>query len=1061
MLESVNAFGDGLQTEKKEWLPSGARIDYRILGPLEVRQAGERIDPSSHNQRVLLLDLLINRGRRISRERLIDDLWAEDPPATAPGVLQNYISALRRILGAETIETVGQGYTIRVERGAIDVDRFEDLVAAARTARDAGDAAAVGQHSAAALELWRGEPLSDVAYEPFARAAIAQLDALWGETIELKLESEILEGRARLAIPELEAAVHAHPLREHLWWLLMLALYRSGRQGDAVRTFQRARQASIDQLGLEPTVHLRDLERAILAQDPALDEVLPGVSRVVSRAQLPSNRVASSPVALVGRFAERAAVLAHLDGGWTGEGGGLCLLEGEPGIGKSRLLDEANLAALSAGSTVLAARSYETETGRPFGVWTDALRSVDLGALPEPLRIELTPLLPELGGERLDVDDPARLHDAVSAALTALTADATITILLDDLQWLDESSASLLHYVLRRVGTNPVAVVATARTAELKANSTASRLVEALRREDQLFEIVLGPLDAPSIAQLTVPIAPNADATMIAEACNGNPLFAIEMARGIALGGDALSSRLDALIGDRLSRLSAEASALVPWIAAFGRSVDPALLAEVINRPLGDLIEPLTEMEHNALLEVQADGGYDFSHDLVRTAAYKRQSTPRRAMLHTRIGVVLESAPDPDDTLAADAARHADAGGDSATCARACLRAARRCLRVGAHRDAESHALRGRTHARRLPYRQRIPIDLQLIHTLLHPALRLHDPGDLGAALTELCADAQRFDLRAELSSGLYLLARVNHWGWGDIPRARALMQRALDVLEVASGPDVEPILEGARCLAYLEIDMDRTTELFGQLAGLGDLATRSHQYQWGLGLVRAWSGDFDGARLALSQAITLAAVRDDHWAVFECSARLAVLDIDAGNIAAAEPVIAELAAAAVRLGAGGSEPTYASAIAALHRLADTSFPSDAFLAEIAALEAMDARFLVPDLLSSAAHLAYRNDRPHDAAAFARRAIDVAAEVDKPNEAARAHAVLACIAAARHERDTASRHVEAARAQVRSLRTDVEHLMREAERLGQTEPNAKETPWPSSSSKSDSIPPST
>src|SRR5687768_423988 len=106
MLESVNALGDGIQANK-EALPSGPRNDYRILGPLEVSRAGDRIDPSSQKQRALLLDLLINRGRRVGRDRLIDDLWAEDPPATAPGVLQNYISALRRILGAETIETIG------------------------------------------------------------------------------------------------------------------------------------------------------------------------------------------------------------------------------------------------------------------------------------------------------------------------------------------------------------------------------------------------------------------------------------------------------------------------------------------------------------------------------------------------------------------------------------------------------------------------------------------------------------------------------------------------------------------------------------------------------------------------------------------------------------------------------------------------------------------------------------------------------------------------------------------------------------------------------------------
>jgi hypothetical protein len=406
-------------------------------------------------------------------------------------------------------------------------------------------------------------------------------------------------------------------------------------------------------------------------------------------------------------------------------------------------------------------------------------------------------------------------------------------------------------------------------------------------------------------------------------------------------------------------------------------------------------------------------------------------------MLHTRIGAVLEGAADPDDVLAADAARHADAGGDSATCARASVRAARRCLRLGAHREAEDHALRGRRHARQLPPAQRIPIDLQLVHTLLHPALRLHDPGDLGSDLTELCAEAQRLGLSADLSSGLYLMARLHHWGWGDIPRARALMQRALSVIEAASGPDVDPILEGARCLAYLEIDMERTTQLFVQLSGLHDLATRSHQYQWGLGLVRAWNGDLDGARLALREAIRLAAAREDHWAEFECSARLALLEIDIGDPGEAEPLVRDLPPAAARLGPGGSEAAFALAIAALHRLVAEPSQVDAFLTEVAALEAIDARFLVPELLGIAAQLADRHGDLHLTSTLAWRALDLAEGVDKPNEAARAHALLACLAAVQNEAEEVIAHIRAVREVGTTLPAHVEHLLRQATRLGE------------------------
>lgn len=1011
-------------------------VEYRILGPLEVLRAGERVEPGSPKQRALLLDLLINRGRSISRDRLIDHLWAEDPPATAPGVLQNYVSALRRTVGAEGIRTVGATYELFVRADQVDADRFERLIELARAARVAGDAGAMREHSSAALDLWRGDPLVEVAYEPFARAPIAQLDALHGEAVELLLEGEILAGRPRQAIPGLEVAVDAHPLREQLWWLLMLALYRSGRQAEALLAFQRARRAAIDQLGLEPSARLRQLEEAILVQDPALvHEPAAPASHRPSTMRPQGTPSAPAPPALAGRHSERAAVLAYLDAAWRGEGPRLFLLLGEPGIGKTRLLEEAHLTALAAASIVLTGRSYEAESGRPFGPWIDALRSVDLGDLPEAVRAELVPLLPELGSERPDVDDPGRLHDAVTTALATMAAHAPVTVLLDDLHWLDAPSASLLHYVARHVEGKRVALLATARTGELEANSPASRLVGALRRDDRLRSIAVGPLDAESIGVLTAPIAPDADATVIAGASHGNPLFAIEMARGLARGDDALSSRLDALLGDRLSRLSAGAAMLVPWLAAFGRGVEPSVLAETVNRPLEELVEPLGEMEHHSVLQVLGDGTYDFQHDLVRTAAYKRLSTPRRAMLHTRIGTVLASSPDPEDVLAADAARHADVGGDSATCARASVRAARRCLRLGAHREAEDHALRGRRHAKRLPPASRIPLDLQLIHTLLHPALRLHDPGDLGADLTELCREAQRLDLRAELSSGLYLLARLHHWGWGDIPRARALLQRALDVITGASGPDVDPILEGARCLAYLEIDMERTTALFEQLAGLHDLATRSHQYQWGLGLVRAWNGDLGGARRALREAVFLAAERDDHWAVFECSARLLLLEVDVGDPDEVRPLLRELAPAAARLGGGGSEARFAAAIAALHRVAGDPGAMDAFLTEVAALEAIDARFLVPELLGIAAQLAYRGADLDQARTLAVRALEIAGTVDKPYEAARAHGLLACVAAARKEAEGVVAHVHAARERGGRLPAQVEHLLGEAARL--------------------------
>jgi tetratricopeptide (TPR) repeat protein len=607
-------------------------------------------------------------------------------------------------------------------------------------------------------------------------------------------------------------------------------------------------------------------------------------------------------------------------------------------------------------------------------------------------------------------------------------------VLLDDLHWLDEASLSLLHFAIRELPDADVAFMATARPAELGENIACTRMLGALPREDALVELRIGPLAPATIAELAESIAPGADAEQIAKATHGNPLFALKMAKALARGDEPLSSRVDALIADRLARLDERASALVPWIAAFGRSIPPALLARLVERDSADLFEALGDLECHGILQASDDGTFDFVHDLVRSAAYKRLSPPRRAMLLARIGAVLAAMPDPDDTIAADSARHADLGEDSATCAAASARAARRCLRLLAYRDAEELVALGRGHAHRLAPEQRVRAEFELIHALLHPGVRLRDPGDLARDLTNLCAEAQRFGLDAELSGGLSLLARAYHWGWGDIPRARALLERAARLIETAHAPKLEPLLESARCLAYLEMDMTRTYRLFDDLGTLHHLAAGSVQYQWGLGLVRAWNGETDEARRALTQAIELSTGRADHWIVFECTARLALLELEAGAVDAAESLCAQLEPLATKLGKG-SEMPYARAIGALHAVASGDQRSDAELdAALAELEAIDARFLIPDLLGIAAEFHYRAGRLDLAADVADRALRVASDVARPPEEARASAVLACVAATRGDLDAARAHLTA-HADEASMSRHVEGWRHEAERL--------------------------
>jgi DNA-binding SARP family transcriptional activator/streptogramin lyase len=243
-----------------------ARISYLILGPLEVREGETAVALSGGQQRKLLAILLLRAGEAVSSDRLIDELWHGEPPETAAKALQGYVSSLRKQLGPDRIETVGSGYRLSVAAADIDSRRFEELLAEARPLERAPAAAKLRE----ALGLWRGPALADFAYEDFAQHEIERLEELHLGGIERRIDLELALGHHDDLVPELEALVRAHPLRERLRGFLMVALYRSGRQAEALDAYQDARRVLRDELGLEPSEELQALQRAILDHDESL-----------------------------------------------------------------------------------------------------------------------------------------------------------------------------------------------------------------------------------------------------------------------------------------------------------------------------------------------------------------------------------------------------------------------------------------------------------------------------------------------------------------------------------------------------------------------------------------------------------------------------------------------------------------------------------------------------------------------------------------------------------------------------------------------------------------------
>src|SRR4051794_25109024 len=270
-------------------------MDFRILGPLEALDGTRPVALGGRRRRAVLAALLLNPNETMSSERLIDELWGESPPANAIKTLQVNVSRLRQALPEDVIVTRGHGYELHVEPDELDARRFEGLLDEGRAELAAERPDNALDALERALSLWRGSPLADLAYEPFAQAEIARLSDLRVSADEQLVDAKLALGRHGEVIGPLERMVEEHPYRERLRAQLMLALYRSDRQADALQAYQDARRQLVEELGIEPGERLHELETAVLAHDPSLTliepEAPPPPPQKVADAGLPSGVV--------------------------------------------------------------------------------------------------------------------------------------------------------------------------------------------------------------------------------------------------------------------------------------------------------------------------------------------------------------------------------------------------------------------------------------------------------------------------------------------------------------------------------------------------------------------------------------------------------------------------------------------------------------------------------------------------------------------------------------------------------------------------------------------------
>lgn len=637
-------------------------MHVRLLGQIEAASDdGRSITIHPSKARWLLALLALRSGRRCSTEEIIDGLWGQNPPSSSTNLVQGYISDLRKLIGSSRIHTVPGGYLLDIDETHIDVTEFRRLIAEA-FACPVTDAAQITEFVGDALALWSGIPFGERPPQGALAVTAAGLEELRLEAIELRVEAELDQGRHLGLVTEIEELLGDQPYREKLWNALALSLYRGDRQTEALRRLQDARRMLAEELGIDPSPALVELERRILDHDSDL------------HASAASTTTTSH---LVGRVSELARLNERLLQVRSGAQK-LLFIGGEPGIGKTTIAGSLATSAAEEDSVVLLGRcdDHLAIPYRPFvEAITEHLRALDsreVERLITPraaLAIAVVPSIKPLLSTALAAASPVELtlldrFETFRWLLQQIGGNRSTVLVLDDVHWADSASLRLIHYLIsgsRLPGFLTLATYRTTEPAELLTDILAD-----LRSDPQTERMNLGGLSVPELSALVGQEADAGDlALWIHGETAGNPFLAREVIAHVAATGsrDGLPAGVGEVVQRRLRRLSADAHYLLQRAAVLGDSA-PISLLRLVAPDLENVSASLSELTSRGILteEQASERRYRFTHAIIRSAVTASMTSLEREDRHLEAAEAWAGLPKTADSALAMASHYQAAG---------------------------------------------------------------------------------------------------------------------------------------------------------------------------------------------------------------------------------------------------------------------------------------------------------------------------------------------------------------------------------------------------------------